>query len=422
VTADFDLDTLIRPERVHRRLYTDPQIFDAEMQNVFGGTWVYLLHESQLPHAGDFIQVRVGRRPVIVARDDDGAIHALLNRCMHRGTTVEAAASGCAKRFTCPYHGWTYSVDGRLVGVPYQSNYVGLDRSELGLGRFTVADHRGFVFGTLAPSPEPLSDWLGAAGTFLDEHVDRHPGGRLTVLPSPLTLEYRGNWKLAWDNAADGLHATYAHHSYNELGRSTDTATVLERDPASTPMLGKVLGRGHMVVDQRPGIPNGPWSTMRPLPFVDGLVDDVRERLGDAADAVLDLAAGSMVNLSIFPNVIFVGNQLMVVEPISVDRTHLHLYLVVADDAPDEINLIRLRVDEDFVSFGTPDDLAMFERIQDGLSIPELPWIDTSRGLGASSDLIGADGLPTGPITSEAPQRGYLAEYRRLMEITRGLD
>ena len=90
-----------------------------------------------------------------------------------------------------------------------------------------------------------------------------------------------------------------------------------------------------------------------------------------------------MVNLSLFPNLIFVGNQLLVVEPVAVDRTRLHLHLVLADGASEEVNLLRLRVDEDFVSFGTPDDLAMFERIQDGLSIPEVPWIDMSRGLGS---------------------------------------
>ncbi|MEO5900168.1 MAG: hypothetical protein ABIR68_08555, partial [Ilumatobacteraceae bacterium] len=117
-----------------------------------------------------------------------------------------------------------------------------------------------------------------------------------------------------------------------------------------------------------------------------------------------------------FPNLIFVGNQLMIVEPVAVDRTRLHLFLISAPAEPDEIDLLRLRVDEDFVGFGTPDDLAMFERIQDGLSIPEMPWVDASRGLGASSDGVDDHGRPTGPITSEAPQRSYLDEYRRSLE------
>jgi phenylpropionate dioxygenase-like ring-hydroxylating dioxygenase large terminal subunit len=411
-----NLDDLIQPDRVHRRLYTDPEIFELEMRHLFGGTWVYLGHESQLPAAGDFVQVRVGRRPVLVTRGDDGSVHALLNRCTHRGTTLEVAERGCAKRFMCPYHGWTFATDGRLVAVAYPANYVGLDRDARALGRLRVASHRGFLFGSLAGDPEPLAEWLGPAGEHLDMLIDRHPGGRVRLASRALTLKFAGNWKLSWDNAADGLHATYAHRSYNELGLDADTRTVLERDPASTPMFGKVLGHGHVVVDQRPGIPAGPWATMRPLPLADELATALRGRREGDGGELLDLATGSMVNLSLFPNLIFVGNQLMVVEPIAVDRTRLHLHLVLADAAPEEVNLLRLRVDEDFVSFGTPDDLAMFERIQDGLSIPEVPWIDTSRGLGATSDVVGPDGLVTGPITSEAPQRAYLAEWRRLIE------
>jgi hypothetical protein len=163
-----------------------------------------------------------------------------------------------------------------------------------------------------------------------------------------------------------------------------------------------------MVVDQRPGIPQGPWATMRPMPFAEPLVAALGE--GSA-----DLATGSMVNLSLFPSLIFVGNQVVVVEPVAVDRTRLTMHLALAPGAPAEIDLLRLRVDEDFVSFGTPDDLDMFERVQRGLAIPEVEWIDVSRGLDDPSDELLADGTTIGPITSEAPLRGYLRHYAGLM-------
>ena len=137
--------------------------------------------------------------------------------------------------------------------------------------------------------------------------------------------------------------------------------------------------------------------------------------MASGAGGDLDLATGAMGNLSLFPNLIFVGNQLLVVEPIAVDRTRLSAHLVLAPDAPAEIDLLRLRVDEDFISFGTPDDLDMFERVQQGLAIPEMEWIDVSRGLRDGPDVPAADGVVTGPITSEAPQRGYLARYRDLL-------
>ena len=229
---------------------------------------------------------------------------------------------------------------------------------------------------------------------------------------SPQLLEFAGNWKLSWDNAADGLHATFAHHSYNTLGEMVETLRrCWPAIPGSTPMVSKALRNGHMVVDQRPGIPQGPWATMRNVPFREPLESALLEE-GDAA--VLDLATGSMVNLSLFPNLIFVGNQLLVVEPLSVDRTRLQLWLTSAPGAPAEVDLLRLRVDEDFVNFGTPDDLDMFERIQRGLSIPEMEWIDMSRGLPDDAGDHEDDAI-CGPITSEAPQRRYLAHYAELM-------
>jgi phenylpropionate dioxygenase-like ring-hydroxylating dioxygenase large terminal subunit len=407
-----ELGRLIRPGRVHRRIYTDPDLFQLEQTRVFAASWCFLAHESQLPAAGDYVTASVGGRSVVVTRGADGAVHALLNRCAHRGAEVVVEPSGCAKRFTCPYHGWTYANDGRLVGLPFPADHAG-DRSALALGRLAVESYRGFVFGTLHPDPEPLLDWLGPATEPFDVLVDRHPGGRLELARTPQRVEFRGNWKLSWDNAADGLHATFAHRSYNDLGRTSQVDTVLERDPASTPMTARALGHGHMVVDQRLGIPQGPWATMRPLPFSDGPVDDLAAR--GVPPRTLDLATGSMVNLSLFPSLIFVGNQLVVVEPLAVDRTRLTMHLALAPGSEPEIDLLRLRVDEDFVSFGTPDDLDMFERVQRGLRIPEMEWIDVSRGLEDGRDVALADGTVVGPITSEAPQRGYLRRYADLM-------
>ncbi len=404
-------ENLVQPDRVHRRVYTDPEIFELEMTRVFAASWCYVAHESEIPGPGDYKTVTLGRRPVLVTRGADGTVHALLNRCSHRGTILAVEDRGCAKSFTCPYHGWTYATDGRLAAIPFPADHPVGDRSVLSLGRLGVDCYRGFVFATLHPDPEPLEVWLGPARESLDTIIDRHPGGEMVVLASPQRLEFVGNWKLSWDNAADGLHATFAHHSYNNLGQTVDVETVLARDPGSTPMISKALGNGHMLVDQRPGIPQGPWATMRDVPFREPL----ESALIDAGmQDHLDLATGSMVNLSLFPNLIFVGNQLLVVEPLAVDRTRLWLWLTSAPGAPYEIDLLRLRVDEDFVNFGTPDDLDMFERVQRGLSIPEMEWIDMSRGLPDDAGEV-AEGVVTGSITSEAPQRGYMAHYAKLM-------
>jgi phenylpropionate dioxygenase-like ring-hydroxylating dioxygenase large terminal subunit len=405
------IDGLLQPGRVHRRAYTDPAIFELEMRRVFGGTWTYIGHESEVPQPGDWIRKQLGRRPLLLVRGRDQQVRALFNRCTHRGSMLERESRGTTRRFTCPYHGWSFDTEGALCAVPVPASYDDMPRSDFDLGRLEVAAHRGFVFGTLAADPEPLADYLGPAAAWLDAHVDRYPGGALQVAPASLKLEFAANWKLIWDNAADGLHATFAHRSYNTLGRSAETETVLARNPVATPMVSYALPRGHSVVDQRAGIPDGPWATQRPLPTSDPLLASLRER-GRDQRAQLDLASGNMVNVSLFPGLLFIGNQLLTIEPISVNRTRMHLFLTLAPQADPEVNLLRLRLDEDFVSFGTPDDLEMYERIQEGLAIPEEEWVDISRG---TADVTGPDGITTSDIASEAPIRGYLKEWERLM-------
>ncbi|OLT12415.1 hypothetical protein BJF78_04260 [Pseudonocardia sp. CNS-139] len=148
--APAEIRALVRPEHVHRRLYTDPVLFDQEMRRVFGGTWCYLGHTSEVPEPGDFRRRRLGRRELLLVRGSDGAVRALFNRCAHRGTMLVAEDAGCAGSFTCPYHGWRFGDDGRLRNIPVPSSYTDIRSGRFDLGRLAVAEYRGFLFGTLA--------------------------------------------------------------------------------------------------------------------------------------------------------------------------------------------------------------------------------------------------------------------------------
>ena len=192
------LDELVRPERVHRSLYTDRDVFAQEMERVFGGTWTYLAHESEIPQPNDFVRRRLGLRPVVVTRDRNGQVHGLLNRCTHRGATVCRVDAGNAPRFVCPYHNWTFDNTGKLVGVPLRRGYgPGFDPSALDLGRLRVESYRGFVFGALDAALPPLEEHLGHAARLIDQWLDRWPGGRIVVrhgshrLDLPRQLEAR---------------------------------------------------------------------------------------------------------------------------------------------------------------------------------------------------------------------------------------
>ena len=266
VGATYDYDSLVHEDRVHRILYTDPAIFEAEMRKVFGATWVYLAHESQIPNKDDFVTSRLGLRPLIVVRDSQGQIRALFNRCTHRGATVCRQAKGNTKLFQCPYHGWTYRNSGKLNGVPWPDGYAcDFKDSKYGLAQVPrVESYRGFIFGTMNLEAPSLLDYLGPVTGPIDEWLDRHPGGKVEYRDAN-RLKFKGNWKLAYDNAADGYHVVFSHRSLllmeNRLLEDGDKGMSFYKDrPDSAPMYVRYFGNGHHYKDKRPNIEQRPGA------------------------------------------------------------------------------------------------------------------------------------------------------------------
>lgn len=424
VPARTDYAALVREDRVHRTLYTDPAVFAEEMVKVFGGrSWVYLAHESQLPEPNSFLSVRMGMRPVIVTRDRKGALHAVFNRCSHRAATLCRQESGIAKSFQCPYHGWTFRNTGELVGTPWPQGYgEDFDRSEHGLYKVArVESYRGFVFGTLNESAPSVVDWLGPAAGWLDYWTDRAPEGEVIVRSAANRMGYRGNWKLAYDNAGDGYHPAFSHRSLLEMasrmGDSKDMS-YFGVSPDEGPMRTYMLGNGHSVIDQRPNYdgPGSFWANQRPQPGRERFEEKIRAEHGDDADRLLDLAIGSQINLSIFPNLLIIGNQIQVIEPLGVERTQLTWHATAIGGVPPEVNTMRMRTQEDFPSFGEPDDQANFEEVQRGLTAPEAEWILMNRGLGIPGwQEVGPDGVVSSRATDELHMRRYYAAWLEMM-------
>lgn len=422
--SSTDLTDLVREDRVHRILYTDPEIFTQEMSSIFGGrSWVYLAHESQLPEPNSFLSIRMGLRPVIVTRDRTGTFHAVFNRCAHRGATLCREESGVAKSFQCPYHGWTFRNTGDLVGAPWPQGYSEtFDRAEYGLVKLPrVESYRGFIFGTLNESAPPVEQWLGPAAGWLDYWIDRAPGGEVIVRSATHRMGYRGNWKLAYDNAGDGYHPAFSHRSLLEMasrmGDSKDMS-YFGKSPDEGPMRTYMLGNGHSVIDQRPSFdgPGSFWANQRPQPGREKFEEDIRANHGEDADRLLDLCVGAQINLNIFPNLLLIGNQIQVVEPLAVDRTQLSWHATSVGGVPPEINTMRMRTQEDFPAFGEPDDQANFEEVQRGLAAPEAEWVLMNRGLDVPGwQEVGPDGVVSSAVTDELHMRRYYAAWLDLM-------
>ncbi len=213
-----DLVSLDKGE-VDRRIFSDPAIFELEMEQIFGRAWLFLCHESQLPKPGDFFETPMGRDNVLVVRQKDGSLRGLLNTCAHRGNAVCRAEQGNTKNFMCTYHGWTYDLAGQLIGVPgLEQFYKGdLDRSQHGLGQVAQLDsYKGFVFATMDPTAPPLEEYLGATGRLgLDLIAEQ---GDMELIPGIQKFVIDCNWKLAVDNLFDWYHPEITHMSAFQTG------------------------------------------------------------------------------------------------------------------------------------------------------------------------------------------------------------
>ena len=216
--SDIEVRDLVRTGEglISRRIFFDPDIYRAELENVFAKCWLYLAHESQIPHPGDYTTNYMGEDPVLIWRGMDGEVRAFLNSCRHRGMRVCRTDAGNARQFACPFHGWTYGADGSLKTVPsLEEGYFGdLDKENWGLHRVPrLATYGGFVFGTWDEDAESLDDYLGNARWYLDVLIERSLGG-IEVIPGQQRYSVDGNWKIAAENfVGDGYHIAQSHGS-----------------------------------------------------------------------------------------------------------------------------------------------------------------------------------------------------------------
>ena len=186
-------------------LYSDSSVLDAEVDRIFHRDWLCLARAEEIPQSGDYASFRIVREPVLVCRDGAGVIRAYTNMCRHRGVEV---ASGCgnAKQFVCPYHGWTYGLDGRLRGAGYMQESAGFDRERCGLPELQVGVWGGWVFVTLNPQPEPFERYI---------EVFEEQFGYLELdtlrIGLRIDVELKCNWKLMVENFIDFYHINVLH-------------------------------------------------------------------------------------------------------------------------------------------------------------------------------------------------------------------
>jgi len=202
--------------RVPYWVYTDPEIYARELSLVFGGrSWNFVGLEAEIPNPGDYKRTAIGESSVIVVRGKEGEINVLKNQCAHRGLEVCRQEYGATRAFQCPYHQWTYRLDGALSGVPFAKGVGGhggmpedFDRKNHGLTKLNVTTRHGAIFASFANDIEPLEDYLGDKMLTL---FDRVFNGKALRIVGVSRQRIPSNWKLMFENIKDPYHASLLH-------------------------------------------------------------------------------------------------------------------------------------------------------------------------------------------------------------------
>ena len=187
--------------------YTDPAVYERDLERAVLPYWLFVGHAARIPAAGDYFLVNVAGESIIITHDERGEFHALLNVCRHRGSRVCLSDEGRSKRFACPYHAWVYAADGSLLAARQMPE--DFDKSRYGLKSFPVETIEGLIFVNLSEEPIAFDDVIRDGTDFLSPHgVDR------AKIAHRQAWTVRANWKLVMENFRECYHCAPSHPEY----------------------------------------------------------------------------------------------------------------------------------------------------------------------------------------------------------------
>ncbi|CAN1533055.1 HcaE Phenylpropionate dioxygenase and related ring-hydroxylating dioxygenases, large terminal subunit [Burkholderiaceae bacterium] len=387
---------LVQDDRVHRDLYTDADLFAQEQQRFFGRAWVFAGHGSQMPEVGDFITVSLSGQPILLLRDAPDRIQAFFNRCAHKGSQLYSQAQGhVGKMLRCPYHAWSYRLDGQALARPLKDGYVGtgLDASPNGQGLTRLPGvhvYREFVFVRLSPEGLDFDTYFGDALRAIDNMVERSPVGRLEVAGGVLRNTMACNWKMYLENINDSVHPVSAHESASSVARQ-----MWQQQPSGAPMpmaMEQILpfANGYDFFDQMGARIHPQGHSLLGVNFsihsAYAVLPEYQAALEAAwgVERTQEVLQRSPQNAVLYPSIALKGSPLSmrVIRPLAVDRTLVEAWSFRAVGAPDvllERAMTYNRLVFSPMSVVAHDDVHLFESIQQGLQAQGQPWVSLHR-------------------------------------------
>jgi phenylpropionate dioxygenase-like ring-hydroxylating dioxygenase large terminal subunit len=432
-----DFGKFVEPDRVRREAYTDPEIFKLEMQRIHERVWIYCGHLSQIPKAGDYYTVQIGRQPMIMVRRSDGKVSVLYNRCPHRGNMICGDMKGnTGEFFRCSYHAWTFNHDGKLKNIPMmESGYSG---TRYGRGNpdcsmkpaARVAVYRGFVFASLAKDGPSLKEFLGKSIVAFDDMCDRAPDGEVEIVPNCFRVIQHSNRKLFLENQLDALHPSVVHQSTGRAAHEIEKQLAKKAKGGDAPLSYHMLSAFATVTIDK-------WDNFQTINYPYGhcvLTGYMGLRPQDpdtlAYDKIMIKKYGKkrfeeIVGVNIHHVLVYPGlsvqsplQQLRAVRPLGVDRTLTEIWHFRLKGAPEAIyrrSLAYYNLVNSPATLINADDLENFWKCHQGLATDGGDWVSLARHYGRDIEKNGV--VESGPNmgTSEAPMRNQMKAWSEYM-------
>lgn len=347
MTTDGRVLDEVRRGMIPAHIYNDRDVFEQEKATIFSRAWLFVAHESEIPTSGDYVVRRVLEDSFIVTRDSKGQIRAMFNMCLHRGMQVCRAEMGNASNFRCPYHGWSYRNDGRIIGLPFHSEAYGGEggfkkKGQTLLPAPNLASYNGMIFINMDPDAESLEDYLGDFKFYLDYYTKQSSNG--LEVRGPQRWRVKANWKIGAENfAGDMYHTPQTHTSVVEIGLFREPKAEKRKDGA-TYWAGKGGGTTYK-------LPDGSFEErMRYVGYTEDMIDRARETWTDRQQQLIGEDGFMISAASVFPNLSFVHNwpkvedgddvlpfiSIRMWQPISENETEVLSWFAVDSSAPEE--------------------------------------------------------------------------------------
>jgi p-cumate 2,3-dioxygenase alpha subunit len=405
--------------------FVDRDRFEREKVEFFHNRSQLIAYTADIPDPGDYYATSIAGKPILLTRGKDGKAHAFLNACRHRGVKI-AEGCGNAKGFTCPYHGWTFSTEGKLLSQNTSGGYRADLNADGHLDLMHVPrleDYRGFYFVNFNARAISLHDYLDDARNVIDAVCDQSDSG-MVILPGEHNYTIRANYKLLMENSYDGYHLDSVHASYIDHMRDqvagTPAAGVFDAALSQLATRGQArgLGNGHAVLESF--VPSGrpvafwlPSMGAAVKPEVEAKKAWLVERYGRERG---DYIADTQKNLVIFPNLVINDIQAVTVryvEPESENFMRVSSWAMGPAEESATLRAVRL---DNYISFlgpagfGSPDDIEMLEISQRGMEHAQIEWTELSKGMGEAPRL-----KATGTPVDEVQMQAYWTQWDRVM-------